>query len=90
MKLFGIHIEARGKKLGGLRDKTMKRNDAVKANVQRRAEKVAGIVAPLRKTGKSLRDIAAELDKAGVEIARGGRWFAAQVQRVLQRLEAVN
>jgi len=79
--------KARGKKLGGLRDKTLKRNDAVKANAQRRAEKVAGIVVPLREAGNSLRDIAAELDKAGVETARGGRWSAAQVQRVLQRLE---
>lgn len=78
---------ARGKKLGGLRDKTMKRNDAVKANAQRRAEKVAGIVVPLREAGKSLRDIAAELDKAGVETARGGKWSAAQVKRVLERLE---
>lgn len=78
--------KARGKKLGGLRDKTMKRNDAVKANAQRRAEKVAGIVVPLREAGKSLRDIAAELDKAGVETARGGKWSAAQVKRVLERL----
>ncbi len=79
--------KARGKKLGGLRDKTLKRNDAVKANAQRRAEKIAGIVVPLREAGKSLREIAAELGNAGVETARGGRWSAAQVQRVLQRLE---
>lgn len=78
--------KARGKKLGGLRDKTMKRNDAVKANAQRRAEKVAGIVVPLREAGKSLRDIAVELDRAGVETARGGKWSAAQVKRVLERL----
>lgn len=78
--------KARGKKLGGLRDKTMKRNDAVKANAQRRAEKVAGIVVPLREAGKSLRDIAAELDRAGVETARGGKWSAAQVNRVLSRI----
>ncbi|WP_170372384.1 recombinase family protein [Ruegeria arenilitoris] len=78
--------KAQGRKLGGLRDKTMKRNDAVKANAQRRAEKIAGIVVPLREAGKSLREIAGELDKAGVQTARGGKWSAAQVKRVLERL----
>lgn len=78
--------KARGVKLGGLRDKTMKRNDAVKANAQRRAERLRGLVIPLREAGKSLREIAGELDRVGVETARGGTWSAAQVQRVLQRL----
>lgn len=69
-----------------MRDATMRRCEAVQANAQRRAEKVAGIVQPLREAGKSLRDIAAELNRAGVETARGGSWQPAQVARVLDGL----
>ena len=78
--------KARGTKLGGLRDKTMKRNEAVKANAAARAEKVAGIIEPLREAGKPLREIAEHLNKAGVATARGGDWQASQVKRVLDRL----
>lgn len=78
--------KARGQKLGGMRDKTMKRNEVVKANATRRAEKVSGIILPLRDAGKTLREIASELDKAGVMTARGGAWSATQVQRALTRL----
>ncbi|MCB5200844.1 recombinase family protein [Loktanella sp. TSTF-M6] len=74
------------KKLGGLRDTTMKRNAVVKANAQRRADNVAGLILPLRDAGRTLREIAAELDKAGVKTARGGSWQASQVKRVLERL----
>ncbi len=48
--------KARGVKLGGLRDKTMKRNEVVKANALVRAEKVAGIVQPLKGAGRPLRE----------------------------------
>ncbi|NOD31486.1 recombinase family protein [Ruegeria atlantica] len=80
--------KARGQKLGGMRDATMKRNEAVKANAAARAEKVRGLVLPLRGAGRSLREIAEELDKAGVATARGGAWSAAQVKRIIERLEA--
>lgn len=80
--------KARGQKLGGLRDKTMQRNSAVQANALARAERVAGIVVPLKEAGKPLREIAEHLNKAGVETARGGRWQASQVKRVLDRLKA--
>ncbi|MDA5556736.1 recombinase family protein [Shimia sp. MMG029] len=80
--------KARGAKLGGLRDKTMKRNDAVKANARARAEKIAGLVIPLRDAGKSLREIAEHLNTAGVQTARGGRWQASQIKRTLDRLDA--
>lgn len=78
--------KAKGRKLGGMRDKTMKRNEAVKANADRRAQKIAGIILPLRDAGRTLREIAAELDRAGVETARGGSWSATQVQRALVRV----
>jgi DNA invertase Pin-like site-specific DNA recombinase len=80
--------KARGRQLGGLRDKTMRRNEVMQENAAARAEKVAGIVRPLRETGKPLREIAEHLNRAGVQTARGGRWQASQVMRVLARLEA--
>ncbi|WP_238368843.1 recombinase family protein [Mesobacterium pallidum] len=80
--------KTRGKKLGGLRDKTMQRNAAIQANALARAEKVAGIVMPLREAGRPLREIAEHLNRAGVQTARGGRWQASQVKRVLDRLQA--
>ncbi|MGR3716522.1 MAG: recombinase family protein [Thermohalobaculum sp.] len=78
--------KARGQKLGGLRDKTMKRNEVVRANAVARAQKVAGIVVPLRVAGRTFREIAGELNRAGVETARGGSWQPSQVMRVLERL----
>lgn len=81
--------KAKGVKLGGLRDKTMKRNAAVKANAAARAEKVAGIVVPLKEAGKPLREIAEHLNRAGVPAARGGVWQPSQVMRVLKRLETM-
>ncbi|UZD90333.1 recombinase family protein [Cognatishimia activa] len=80
--------KAKGVKLGGLRDATMKRNEIVKANAAARAEKVAGIVLPLREAGEPLREIANRLNEAGVATARGGSWQASQVKRVLDRLES--
>ena len=73
---------------GGLRDKTMKRNVAVRANAVARAQKVAGIVVPLRVAGRTFREIAGELNRAGVQTARGGSWQPSQVMRVLERLGA--
>lgn len=78
--------KARGTRLGGMRDKTMQRNAAIQANAKARAEKVAGIVMPLRDAGKPLREIAEHLNRAGVQTARGGSWQASQVKRVLDRL----
>lgn len=80
--------KARGVKLGGLRDATGRRNIAIQENAKERAEKVAGIIRPLRNQGVTLRAIAATLNKSGVTTARGGQWQASQVQRTLARLEA--
>lgn len=79
--------KARGVKLGGLRDKTMQRNVAVQANAAARAQKVAGTVIPLRASGKSLQEIANQLNLSGVPTARGGSWQPSQVKRILDRLE---
>lgn len=79
--------KARGVKLGGARDKTMKRNQEVQRKAAERAQNVAGLIQPLREAGKSLREIAAELNRAGVRTARGGEWQASQVKRTIERLE---
>jgi DNA invertase Pin-like site-specific DNA recombinase len=76
----------RGQRLGGLRDKTMKRNIAIQEQAQKRASNLESIVVPLRDRGDSLRDIAAALNKAGIKTARGAEWQAPQVKRVLDRL----
>lgn len=78
--------KARGVKLGGLRDTTMKRNEAVKAQAQERAQDLAGIVKPMHQAGRSLREIAGALNAAGVKTARGGQWHATGVARVVERL----
>jgi DNA invertase Pin-like site-specific DNA recombinase len=78
--------KARGVKLGGLRDTTMKRNEVVKAQAQERAEAWRGIVEPMHKAGSSLREIAGALNSAGVRTARGGSWHPQAVARVVERL----
>ncbi|MEL6596288.1 MAG: recombinase family protein [Pseudomonadota bacterium] len=83
-----VEAKAKGKKLGGLRPKTEARNKAIKANAKARADKVAKTVQPLRAQGASLRAIADALNTSGVPTARGGKWQASQVKRVLERLEA--
>lgn len=79
--------KAKGKKLGGIRPKTEARNLAVKAQAEGYAQKVAGMVQPMRQAGKTLREIADTLNASSVETSRGGRWSAAQVMRTLERLE---
>lgn len=74
------------KKLGGLRDKTGERNKAVQREATSRAEKVSAIILPLREQGRSLREIADVLNKAGIRTARDASWNASQVQRTLARL----
>ena len=79
--------KAKGKKLGGLRPSTWKLNETRRAGARDRAQRIAGVVEPMRARGSTLREIAEGLDKAGVPTARGGRWTAMQVKRVLDRLE---
>lgn len=79
-------LKAKGKKLGGIRPKTEARNVAVKEKAEGYAQKVAGMVQPMRQAGKTLREIADCLNASGVQTSRGGKWSAAQVMRTLERL----
>lgn len=78
--------KARGQKLGGLRDITGKRNEAVQHDALAFARKVQPIVQPLRASGATLTAIAKALDGASISTARGGTWSAMQVKRVIERL----
>lgn len=80
--------KANGKVLGGLRDKTMKRNEAVKAQANARAKKLESIVVPMKQQGVSLAGIADALNEAAIETPRGGQWHPTSVQRLLTRLAA--
>lgn len=78
--------KAKGKQLGGLRDKTMKRNEAIQAKAKSEAERVMRVVGPLRQAGATLASIAATLNDTGIATSRGGSWTPTQVSRVLERV----
>ncbi len=84
--------KARGKRLGN--PGNLRNQDAgrVKGRARRaamaqdRAKDLAPIIADIQATGaSSLRQIAARLDARSIPTARGSRWSAVQVKRVLER-----
>jgi DNA invertase Pin-like site-specific DNA recombinase len=82
----------RGVKLGGCRGTTISRAmrkasaEAVAKRADARAADLMPTIAELRAAGAtSLRAIAAGLNERGIPTARGGKWSAVQVQRVLDR-----
>ena len=77
--------KARGTKLGGLRDTTMRRNVAIQQKATSEAQKLLQTIGPMRDAGQTLEAIAAALDRLGVATSRGGKWTAKQVSRVLAR-----
>lgn len=77
--------KARGVKLGGMRDATMKRNEAAKAKADRFAASVLPLVQKLRDAGETLQAIADALNDAGKPSPRGGQWTATSVKRVIAR-----
>jgi DNA invertase Pin-like site-specific DNA recombinase len=76
------------KRIGGLRDKTMKRNEAIQQKAKAEAEKAMKVVGPLRNAGQTLAAIADTLNDMEVKTSRGGQWTAMQVKRVLERAVA--
>lgn len=82
--------KARGVALGGLRDKTNKRNQAKKAKKAKaiaEAQKHRSIVEPLRSQGLSFSSIAEALNKSGLKTQRGGDFKAMTVKRIIDKLE---
>jgi hypothetical protein len=68
-----------------LTDKARKAgNEAVQAKARQRAADLASTVKELQAAGcESLRAIAAGLEQRGIPAARGGKWSAVQVARLL-------
>jgi DNA invertase Pin-like site-specific DNA recombinase len=82
----------RGVKLGGYRGTTISRAmrrasaEAVAKRADARAADLMPTIAELQAAGAtSLRAVAAGLNERGIPTARGGKWSAVQVQRVLDR-----
>jgi DNA invertase Pin-like site-specific DNA recombinase len=86
--------KARGRKLGGDRGNIAAvsglGNQASAAVRRQRADKRASDLVPVIRSiqagGASLRQVAVELTRRGITSARGGRWSAVQVKRVLERV----
>lgn len=79
--------KARGVALGGLRDKTNKRNQAKKQKAVIDAQKHRSIIEPLRTQGASFASIAEALNKSGLKTERGSEFKAMTVKRIIDRLE---
>jgi DNA invertase Pin-like site-specific DNA recombinase len=84
--------KARGTRLGGFRGRAGTCNDLAlarakrTANADRRASDLAATLEAIKKSGgRSLHALAAGLNEQGITAARGGKWSAAQVRRVLLR-----
>lgn len=78
--------KARGVKLGGLRDATMKRNDAAIAAADAAASRVSAIILPMRRANATLQAIADALNAANVATPRGAKWQPMSVSNALSRL----
>jgi hypothetical protein len=65
-------------------------NAAHVALATKRLANLEPVIRVIRADGKVLlREIAAELNKRRIAAARGGKWSAAQVARVLSRIDAL-
>jgi DNA invertase Pin-like site-specific DNA recombinase len=85
--------KAKGTKLGGSRgfkptdDMRAKATEALGKRVASRLVDIAPEIQKLQENGaRSLREIAAGLNAASIPTARGGKWSAVQVSRVLGRM----
>lgn len=76
--------KARGTVLGSNGKALATRN---KAEAAERLEPLAGRLLAMRGDGKSIRQIAAELNAEGVGSPGGGRWHPTNLHRALKRLE---
>lgn len=80
--------KARGRKLGGLRPGTARRNAAVAARADADAMRVKSIIVPMRESGATFRSIASALTNAGIAAPRGGAWTGTTVRNALVRIQA--
>ena len=78
----------RGVKLGTARPEAKKRIATIKANADALAKKVIDTIVSLRKDNKTYAEIAFELNRLGVQTARGGSWYGTTVRNYEQRMVA--
>ena len=74
--------KARGVKLGGDRGNLATRNAAIKAKADAAAQKVIGVIAPMREQGMSLQAIADQLNTMG----NSSIWSPMKVKRASDRV----
>jgi recombinase len=83
--------KARGVKLGNPAnlcrqlDGSAKGNAAKTARADKRTADLLPIIAPLKASGASLRQIADGMTRRGIPAPRGGIWSAVAVKRILDR-----
>ncbi len=78
--------KARGRKLGGLRPSTRKRNDRARDAAAAASEKLRGVLAPLQRDGASYRAMARAMADIGHTGRTGEPLSPSQIRRHLQRL----
>lgn len=79
--------KGKGKAFGGMRDSTMKRNEALSQAADAAADRIASIILPMRENS-TLQQIADALNAANVATPRGGKWYPTSVRNALARLAA--
>jgi len=85
----GFFISKAGQKIYSLGNGCKKASDLGNAKIRAKADSFASnnlpLVQSLQSTGKSLKDIAVELNDRGIKTARGGDWYASTVSNLLRR-----
>jgi DNA invertase Pin-like site-specific DNA recombinase len=79
----------RGTRLGAPKHHIEALSLAKTQKAREEAEKVAGVILPLRKSGASLRGICSALNASGARTSRGTNFHPSLVSRMLMTLEAV-
>ena len=79
--------KARGVRLGATKSTVAAMVKAKQQQALKDAQKVAGVLVPLRQAGSSLRHICEVLNASGATTSRGGKFHPSLVSRMLQALE---
>ena len=80
--------KARGVRLGPTKNTVAAMVKARQEQAKRDAQKVAGVVLPLKAAGSSLRHICEVLNASGARTSRGGNFHPSLVSRMVKTLEA--
>jgi len=80
--------KARGVRLGATKNTVAAMVKARQEQAKRDAQKVAGVVLPLKAAGSSLRHICEVLNASGARTSRGGNFHPSLVSRMVKTLEA--